>query len=148
MQFSTSIEYAIHGLVHLAVMKPASAVLVRDIARAIRVPESYLRKVFQVLVRAGLVASRRGAKGGFFLARDPGELTLRNVVEAIDGTLPFYSCQKTARGCSSVPLCPVSEAFEAARQKMGEVLEATSIKDLAQGIAKRSASWLKVTECA
>jgi Rrf2 family protein len=148
VQFSASIEYAIHGMVYLAVMKPAGAVLVRDIARAIRVPESYLRKVFQFLVRAGLVASHRGAKGGFSLARDPGELTLRHVVEAIDGTLPFYSCQKTTRRCSLIPLCPVSEAFEAARQKMAEVLEATSIKDLAQGIAQRSASWLKVTECA
>ena len=148
MRFSASIEYAIHGMVYLAVMKPAGAVLVRDIAKAIRVPESYLRKVFQLLVRAGLVASHRGAKGGFSLARDPGELTLRHVVEAIDGALPFYSCQKTTRGCSVIPICPVSEAFDAARQKMAEVLEATSIKVLAQGIAQRSASWLTVTECA
>ena len=148
MQFSASIEYAIHGMVYLAVTKPAGAVLVRDVARAIRVPESYLRKVFQLLARAGLVASHRGAKGGFSLARNPGELTLRHVVEAIDGTLPSYSCQKTTRGCSIVPRCPVSEAFETARQKMAEVLEATSIKDLARGIAERSAGWLKVTECA
>ena len=69
-------------------------------------------------------------------------------LEAIDGVLPLYSCQKTTRGCPPIPLCPISEVFEAARQKMGAVLEATSIKDIAQRIAKRSASWLKVTECA
>jgi Rrf2 family protein len=148
VHFSTSIEYAIHGLVYLAVTKSDSPVLVGDIAKAIRVPESYLRKVFQFLVRAGLVASHRGAKGGFSLARDPGEITLRDAVEAIDGTLPFYSCMKAQRKCSVTESCPVSEAFDAARQRMAEVLEATSIRDLARGIAKRSANWIKVTECA
>jgi len=148
VRFSTTIEYAIHGLVYLAVRDSGSTVLAGDIAKAICVPESYLRKVFQLLSRAGLVTSHRGAKGGFSLARDAGEVSLKDVVEAIDGTLPVYACMKATRKCTVTDLCPVSEAFEAARGKMAEVLEASSIKDLARGIARRSASWIKVTECA
>jgi len=148
VQFSTSIEYAIHGLVYLAAAKSDSAVLVNDIAAAIRVPESYLRKVLQLLGRGGLVASHRGVKGGFTLARDPKEITLKDVVEAIDGTLPFYACAKTTRKCTIVEACPVSSAFSAARRKMAEALDETSIHALASGISRRSGSWLKVNECA
>jgi Rrf2 family iron-sulfur cluster assembly transcriptional regulator len=148
VQFSLSIEYAIHGLVFLAAAESGSATLVGDIAKATSVPDSYLRKVFQYLARAGLVASHRGVKGGFSLARAPADITLKDVVEAIDGTLPAYACARTTRGCSLDESCPVSSAFAAAREKMAEVLDATSIQDLARGISKRSASWLKVTECA
>ncbi len=148
MQFSTSIEYAIHGLVYLAVNGSENATLVGDIAGAIKVPDSYLRKVFQLLVRGGLVSSQRGARGGFVLARDPARITLKDVVEAIDGSLPLYSCMKAKRKCSGLDACPVSAAFEAARRSMADVLDATTLESLARGISKRSASWLKVTECA
>ena len=148
VQFSLSIEYAIHGLVYLASGNSGAATLVGDIAKATSVPESYLRKVFQLLARAGLVSSHRGVKGGFSLARVPAEITLKDVVEAIDGSLPAYTCLKTARGCSLDEACPVSSAFAAARQKMAEVLDATTIGDLTRGISRRSAGWLKVTECA
>ena len=145
MQFSASIEYAIHGLVFLAAGSSGDAVLAADVARAVRVPESYLRKVFQQLARAGLVASRRGAKGGFTLARDASAVTLRDVVEAIDGALPTYTCLKDRRRCSVGESCPVADAFDTARRKMGEILDEMSISELAKRISKRSPSWLKVT---
>ena len=146
MQFSTSIEYAIHGLVYLASSGQSGSVLVGDIARVTRVSESYMRKVLQLLSRAGLVASHRGAKGGFTLARDAGGITLRDVVEAIDGSLPSYSCMKEKKRCMDVP-CPVSAAFEAARRKMAEALSKTTIGDLARSVSKRSDDWLAVTSC-
>jgi Rrf2 family transcriptional regulator, iron-sulfur cluster assembly transcription factor len=148
MQFSTSIEYAIHGLVYLAVNGSETATLVGDVATAIKVPDSYLRKVFQLLVRGGLVTSQRGAKGGFVLARDPARITLKDVVEAIDGSLPLYTCMKAKRKCSALEACPVSAAFEEARNKMAEVLGGTTLESLAKGISHRAVGWLKVTECA
>ena len=148
MQFSASIEYAIHGLVYLAVNATGSAVLVADVARAIKVPDSYLRKVFQLLSRGGLVTSLRGARGGFLLAREPSRITLKDVVEAIDGSLPLYSCMKGKRRCAARDACPVSDAFDEARRKMAEVLEATTLEKLARGISRRAASWLAVTDCA
>ena len=148
MQFSASIEYAIHGLVYLAANGSETATMVGDIASAIKVPDSYLRKVFQLLSRGGLVTSQRGAKGGFVLAREPGRITLKDVVEAIDGSLPLYSCMKAKRKCAAMEECPVSAAFDEARNKMAEVLDATTLESLAKGISSRSVGWLKVTECA
>ncbi len=146
MQFSTSIEYAIHGLVYLTRSSDKGPVLVGDIAKATRVPESYLRKVMQLLARAGLVASHRGARGGFSLARDAADISLRDIVEAVDGSLPSYSCVKEKRRCTEVP-CPVSAAFEAARRKMGEALSKMTIGDLARSVSRRSDDWLAVTDC-
>ncbi len=148
MRFSASVEYAIHGLVYLAVGTGQGPVLVGEVARAIKVPDSYLRKVFQLLSRAGLVRSQRGARGGFVLGRQPAEISLADIVEAIDGSLPVYECMKAHRKCAVGDGCPVSAAFDEARQKMAEVLGRTSLKSLAARIARRSAGWLPVTECA
>lgn len=148
MRFSSSVEYAIHGLVFLASRRGGDPVLVGEVAGAIKVPESYLRKVFQVLARAGLVRSQRGVRGGFVLGREPAAVSLADIVEAIDGSLPQYECMKARRKCSMGEACPVSAAFEEARKKMAEVLGRTTLKSLAGGIARRSPSWLAVTECA
>ena len=142
MQYSTSIEYAVHGLIYMAGRQPG-AVLVGDIARATHVPESYLRKVLQLLARNGLVASHRGVKGGFSLARESREITLRDVVEAVDGSLPTWCCVKEKKACGDVS-CPVSAAFEEARLRMAETLDKTSIGDLARRVARRSDDWLMV----
>lgn len=145
MQFSTSIEYAVHGLIFMA-KRPPETVLVAEIAAAIKVPESYLRKVLQLLARAGLVASHRGVNGGFSLARDAHAITLRDVVEAVDGSLPTWCCVKEKKRCGETP-CPVSSAFEVARGKMAESLAQTSIGDLAPRVAKLADGWIAVTSC-
>jgi len=147
MKFSTSIEYAIHGLIYLAKAPAGTPVLTSEIGKATSVPEAYLRKVFQQLGRSGMVTSQRGARGGFRLARDPGQITLRDVVESIDGSLPMYTCLKDLRGCTLGLPCPVQSAFEEARQRMAEVLEATSIKDLLVDITRQEpvVEWLQVT---
>jgi Rrf2 family iron-sulfur cluster assembly transcriptional regulator len=147
MRFSTSIEYAVHGLVYLARASADRAILISEIAAAIKVPETYLRKVFQQLARRGILASQRGAKGGFRLGRDPGSITLKDVVEAIDGSLPVYSCLKVVRGCRLSHPCPVQETFEEARLRMAEVLDGKSLKNLLDDVSQRepAADWLRVT---
>ncbi len=147
MKFSNSIEYAIHGLVFLTKMPAGKTTQITDIAMAINVPEAYLRKVFQQLVRGGILSSQKGAQGGFYLTREPEGISLKDVVEAIDGSLPMYGCMKDRRNCSITEDCPVKEAFEQARLKMGEVLGATSIKDLHDDLLSKRhvADWLKVS---
>lgn len=148
MKFSTSNEYAVHALVYVARTQARGPVQLAEVARAIKVPESYLRKVFQLLARRGIVATQRGAKGGVTLARDAGSVTLRDVVEAVDGSVPSWTCLKVQRGCSVTEVCPVKSAFDEAGRRMAEVLEATSIGDLAKGLSRRAATWLEVSQSA
>ena len=163
MQFSTSIEYAVHSLIYMAAGRPSTSgrasrsrrlaaggqpgpFLVGDIARAIGAPESYLRKVLQQLARGGLLGSHRGVRGGFSLAREARLISLRDVVEAVDGSLPSWCCVKEKRRCAEAP-CPVSSAFEQARLRMAESLEQTTIGSLARSVARRADGWLAVTRC-
>jgi len=146
MKFSNSIEYAIHGLIFLAGVRAGKATQITAVAKAIVVPEAYLRKVFQRMARGGLLGSLRGARGGFYLSRDPENISLKDVVEVIEGSLPLYGCLKGRRNCSIAWDCPVKEVFEQARQKMAEVLDATSIKELRDNLLghRQEAVWLKV----
>lgn len=147
MQFSMSIEYAIHGLVYLARASSEKSTLLSDIATAARVPREYMRKIFQLLTRSRILTAQRGAGGGYRLARSASLITLKDVVEAIEGSLPIYSCLKTRRDCGLSECCPVKGVFDEARQKMSEVLESASIQDITRNIAGQgdARSWLKVT---
>lgn len=148
MKFSGSIEYAIHALVYLARRPAGQPTLLADIATALKVPDSYLRKVFQSLARSRIVATHRGARGGVTLSRPAAEITLRDVVEAVDGSLPFYSCLRDQRGCAVTDTCPVKGAFEEARRQMAEVLERTNVAGLAANLSRRAAKWLAIGESA
>ena len=146
MKFSASIEYAIHGLVYLTRAAAGKTTLVSEVATAINVPESYLRKVFQQLTRSGILNSQRGARGGFILAQSADSVTLKDIVEAIDGSLPVYKCMQRQRECTLDVDCPVQREFGRAQQMMAGVLEQTSINDLAGELSEnqKGVSWLKV----
>ena len=146
MKFSSSIEYAIHSLIYISRNGGAAPVLVADVARAINVSETYLRKVFQQLVRTGLLMSQRGVNGGFFFSRPASEITLKDVVEAVDGSLPSYICMRKQKRCSISLDCPVKREFARAQARMAEVLDATSIKELDVEIAEsiEAPNWIRV----
>ena len=147
MKFTTSIEYAIHGLIFLVKVPAGKATLITDIAKAIEAPEAYLRKIFQQLTHGGIVNSQRGARGGFYLSREPEKISLKDIVVAIDGSLPEYTCHKDRRSCGITQNCPVKEAFDLAQVKMAEVLDATSLRNLQNDLLNhgQEANWLKVS---
>lgn len=88
---SRTAEYALRAMTYLAA-DPENARTVREIAAVTKVPEGYLSKVMQGLNRAGLVRSQRGLHGGFTLARDPREVTILEVVNAVDPLPRITSC--------------------------------------------------------
>jgi Rrf2 family protein len=146
MKFSNSVEYAIHGLIYLAKANSSTTVLITDIASQIAVPEAYLRKIFQQLTKAGLVLSLRGSHGGFSLARAPVAISLKDIVEAIEGSLPVYTCLRSQRHCSLSSVCPVKHSFDEARAAMGKVLQKTTLHTILTALATQPdmQDWLKV----
>jgi Rrf2 family protein len=137
-----SIEYAIHGLIFLANNAPEEITLLNDIAKAVRVPESYLRKVFQILAKRGIVISHRGVRGGYYLAENPADISVKNIIEAFEGSQPLYSCVTKGRQCSIGEKCPVKTVFETAVEKMNEILENKSIQDLSDEILQHREKFL------
>jgi len=130
MQFSQSTDYAIHSLFYLALQGKDKVILVSDVAKAHGISESYLAKVFQNLTKAGLIKSFRGAKGGYILAMAPGEISLRRIVETIEGKIPFFVCDEQKRNCSFFGDCIIRNVMNEAEKRMFAVLENTTLADL------------------
>jgi Rrf2 family protein len=87
MRLSQQAQYAICGMFDLAYNGESSPVQVRVIGERQKIPARYLEQIFQRLRRAELVHGKRGPGGGYVLARDPRAITLRDIVEAVEGPL-------------------------------------------------------------
>ena len=103
--FSQTVEYALRAVVHLAVKSPIGQTT-EEIAKATRVPQAYLSKVLQNLVQTGIVRSQRGIGGGMSLVKTPGELTILEVVNAVDPIQRIRTCPLDLAS-HGVRLCPL-----------------------------------------
>ncbi|HIJ70057.1 MAG TPA: Rrf2 family transcriptional regulator [Planctomycetes bacterium] len=87
MKISRSAEYALIAVGYIAENRKNGPVLTSRISKEYNITPDYLPKILQQLVRAGILKSKRGLHGGFFLARNPDDITLLEIVEAVDGSL-------------------------------------------------------------
>jgi Rrf2 family protein len=92
MRMSEGVEWAIHCCTVLGFLPPDRTLPATRLAEFHGVPPAYLAKHLQVLSRAGIVESVAGRRGGYRLARPPGEITLLDVVQAVDGPEPAFQC--------------------------------------------------------
>ena len=92
LNISEAANLAMHALAYLVNHPDFSPVSAGRVARSLGASEAHMSKVFQRLAKAGLVKSVRGPKGGFFLTRLAGDITLRDIYEAIDGRLAGQRC--------------------------------------------------------
>ncbi len=105
--------------------------MIRDIARRQSISESYLAKILQLLAKTDLVDSIRGKNGGFRLSKPAREITLGDIVRALDGDAGTYECGFKPKGCPMEPRsCFVPLVFEEARRRMFDVLDVVSLEDL------------------
>ncbi len=101
LRISEAANIAIHSMAYIAVKGRNGFVSVSQIAEDIGVSSAHLSKVLQRLVKSGLLTSTRGAKGGFLLKRDPGSVSLLEILEAVEGPVPVTSCLLKNPVCKS-----------------------------------------------
>ena len=102
MMFSTKAEYGVRVMAHLASNDGGQPISLGAIAEAEGLPLAYLEHLVQRLRRAGLVESRRGAHGGYSLARPAAQVTMAEVVQALEGTIAPIECISSAEDGSLV----------------------------------------------
>jgi len=133
VRLNRAVEYGIEGLTVLARADRRRSTMLREVSRATSISETFLAKIFQKLVRSGLVRSRRGFRGGFFLARPASQITLREVIEALQGPISF-PIPRTAPATSQIPDAGgrglLQHALERAQARVRAVLEETTVADL------------------
>jgi Rrf2 family transcriptional regulator, nitric oxide-sensitive transcriptional repressor len=127
MELSQVEDYAVRALVDLALHPGAR---VREIAARTSVPAPHLTKVLQSLARAGLVETMRGRSGGTRLAREPAEIRLREVMEAVQGQARLFRCPRRGRGCPCAPDCAIYQLFASLQDQITAQLETVRLSDL------------------
>jgi Rrf2 family protein len=126
--FSQTVEYALRAVVHLADKAPAARTT-DQIAEATRVPKAYLSKVLQGLCRSGIVQSKRGLGGGMVLTKTPAELTILEVVDAVEPVGRIRECP-LGLAAHGVPLCPLHRRLDNALAAVEDAFRKTTLAEI------------------
>jgi Rrf2 family nitric oxide-sensitive transcriptional repressor len=126
--FSQTVEYALRAVVHLASNAPHGQTT-EEIARATRVPQAYLSKVLQNLVQAKVVKSQRGIGGGMSLVKKPADLTILEVVNAVDPIQRITTCPLDLAS-HGVRLCPLHRRVDNAMALVEDAFRSTTLQEV------------------
>jgi Rrf2 family protein len=142
MIFTSTTEYAIRGMSELASRSTGGSVLLDQLVAGTDLPRDFMAKIFQRLVKAGLLRSAKGRGGGFTLARPAHEITLMHIVEAIEGPQRLDQCVVGLEKCTDVMPCPQHDLYKPLRQRLKDYLNTTTLADLAASL-KSKPIWQK-----
>ncbi|PXX60933.1 BadM/Rrf2 family transcriptional regulator [Nocardia tenerifensis] len=144
MQMGQGVEWAIHSCLNLAWVEPGEACSAAQLAAFFALPAPYLNKQLQALVRAGILTSTSGPRGGFRLARDPDTISLLDIVTAIEGAQEAFRCQQLLKNTPGARKdvdyrkeCLVAQAMRQAELAWRRSLAGQTIGDIKTDVEKR-----------
>lgn len=131
MHLTREADYAVRVVIDLAVREPGTVVRTEELTGSTAVPPAYLKKIVQALGRAHLVQTRQGPKGGVSLRRDPETITLRHVVEAVEGPIHLNRCLVRAGECERDRFCTVHPAWREIQAVLAREMDRFTMSQLA-----------------
>lgn len=113
--------------------RPGATLNARDLARDVNLSLPVVSKVLKLLVRGGLLVSQRGIKGGYALARTPEEITVAEIIRALEGPIAVTECTDRAHGeCGIEKLCPVRTNWHQINSAIHQALEGITLSRMTQ----------------
>jgi Rrf2 family protein len=137
--FSKSCELGIQAVLFLSA-KEMRIYNAEEVSKELKVPKEFISKVMQILTNSGIVGSKKGKSGGFFLAKKPSKIKLIDIVEAIDGLDVFKSCILGFPGCSVDTPCPVHNKWGKLREEAFKMLSKETLENLREKTVNKIAS--------
>ncbi len=133
MIYSKTCEYAIRSLIFFADHPEMKSATVKEVSKDSGVPQAYVAKIFQCLVRSRILCSRRGASGGYSLLIPASKLTLLKVIQSLDDVSksPFSNCIMGLQKCNDINPCPLHNIWAKAKEGMMKKLSVSTISDVA-----------------
>ena len=133
--FSTSCHYGLQAMIYIALHSSDNKnVDLNQIASELVIPKHFLSKILQLLVKSKLLVSMKGPTGGFRLNRPPKEITLIEVIEAIDGLDMFNQCGIGFKRCNDKHPCPIHFEYKHVRDRIEELFKSKTLKELTEEI--------------
>ncbi len=134
MKLSTKSRYACRLMVNLALVYQQGPIQLNEIAKREDISEKYLSQIVILLRGSGLIRSVRGAKGGYLLTKGPESITLRDIVEVMEGGLNIVDCLDESEPCGRSGKCLTRQVWNKVSQAIKDTLEGITLKDLAEQI--------------
>ncbi|MFZ5753895.1 MAG: RrF2 family transcriptional regulator [Bacillota bacterium] len=133
MQLNQATDYAFRAVLHLAKFASGEVVSAQTIASREEIPMRFLLKIMRSLIKAGIVKSYRGVDGGYTLAKSPREITLLDVVEAIEGSVHINRCLLDPEYCSKhwADCCPIHQVLDGIQANLVKELSRYNFAELA-----------------
>jgi len=128
--FSNKCELAIKAVLYLSILDKDNRVSVKDLSEKMGIFKEFAAKVLQELVIGGIIASKKGKNGGFYLNRDLEDIFLIDIVRAMDGNNLFENCLLGFPGCGTCESCPVHDKWGGIRAEIEEMLTTRSLAEL------------------
>ncbi|MDD5207705.1 MAG: Rrf2 family transcriptional regulator [Desulfobacterales bacterium] len=138
MKLSTRARYGVRMMLDLARQHGQRPVYLREVAEREAISEKYLSQIIILLRGQGLVLSTRGASGGYSLARSPAEITLRDIVEPLEGGNCLVECVEHPSACSRVPTCAARDIWALLGEKISETLDSVTLEELVRRNREKS----------
>ncbi len=124
---SKAMDYALRAIVYMARQKERNFFGVKELARDVKVSPSYLGKVLQGLVKKGYLKSITGPGGGFALAKSPNDITLMDLIVAVDGKRALRPCFLGRADCNDLNPCPIHDIWKESRTTLIDNCTKTSV---------------------
>lgn len=132
MKLTKLADYAVRAVVHLASVDTGAVATTVDIAEANAIPGPFLAKVMQALARGGLVHAHRGKGGGFSLLKNPHNISIRDIVEAVEGPIILNRCVMRNQLCERDVFCGAHPVWIEAQEALVNVLDSYSVAHMAE----------------
>jgi Rrf2 family transcriptional regulator, cysteine metabolism repressor len=131
MKLSTRTRYGMRALMDLALHNTGQPIQIKDIAERQQISLSYLEHLVIPLISAGIVKSTRGSRGGIKLAKLPQDITLKYILDILEGPLKPVECLSDEKSCSRSGMCATRDVWMDLAKAMEKVLESSTLEDLA-----------------
>jgi len=133
--FSTSCHYGLQAMIYIALHSTKDKnVDLGQISEELDIPKHFLSKILQILVKQKLLISMKGPTGGFKLNRDPKDITLIEIIDAIDGLEIFTQCGIGFKKCNDSHPCPIHHDYKKVREKVKSLFKEKSLYQLTEDI--------------
>ena len=130
MKLSTRGRYGIHAMYNLAEYAGEGPQSIKAIAERQQVPEAYLEQLIAVLRKAELVQSVRGAQGGYMLSRAANEITVGQVLRALEGELALVDCLTEGDACEKACVCPTRVVWRKLHEGVNQIVDGITLQDM------------------
>ncbi len=132
MQLSTRARYATRAMIELTLFYGKGPLQLKEIAKKQGISDKYLEQVLTFLRKEGFILTQKGNRGGYLLAKPPGEITLYDVIRSVEGSLAPVACVDNTAVCEKTDGCVTRDVWSRLKQKIVEELSGTTLADLAR----------------